>query len=552
MTRKVLIVGGVAGGASAAARLRRLDETAEIIIFERGGYISYANCGLPYYIGETIQDRSRLLVQTPESMKARYNIDVRTSSEVMRVNPEQKRITVNSQDRGIYEEEYDALILSPGAKPVKPPIPGIDSSRIFTLRSIPDTDRIKAYVDREDIRSAVVVGGGFIGVEMAENLRLRGLEVTLVEASPHILAPFDSEMVAFAEKELEDHGVRLLLGDGVQSFRDEEMGIRVVLLSGLEVQADMVILAIGVKPDTEFLQDSGIALGPRGHILVDETMQTNWKDVYAVGDAVEIQDYVLGTRGSIPLAGPANKQGRIAADRICGLPSTYKGTQGTAIIKIFNLTGASTGVNERTLARLNIPYRTVCVHPSSHATYYPGAKPIALKLIFNDEGRILGAQAFGHEGVDKRIDVIATVLRLNGTVHDLAELELTYAPPFSSAKDPVNMAGYLAQNILDGLTEVATLKDLDAFDPDQQILLDVRTKAEYDRGHIEGAQHLPVDELRNRLDELDPDKEIIACCAVGVRGYLASRILSQHGFKVKNLTGGYRSYSAANYRTNHT
>lgn len=550
VAKKIVIVGGVAGGASAAARLRRLDETAEIIMFERGGYISFANCGLPYYIGEAIQERSKLLVQTPESMKARFNLDVRINSDVIKIDPEQKKVTVNSKDRGVYEEEYDALILSPGAKPLKPPIPGIDSRLIFTLRNIPDTDQIKSFVDQERIRSAIVIGGGYIGVEMAENLRHRGLEVSIVEAAPHILAPFDTEMVAFAEKELEDNGVRLFLGDGVQSFRDEEKGISIVLQSGQEIHADLVILAIGVKPDTDFLEGSGIALGTRGHIIVDETLQTNREGVYAVGDAVEIKDYVLGTQGAIPLAGPANKQGRIAADRICGLPSTYKGTQGTAIIKIFNLTGASTGSNERTLERLNIPYQTVYVHPSSHATYYPGAKPIALKLLFNDEGRILGAQAFGQEGVDKRIDVIATVLRLKGTVHDLAELELTYAPPFSSAKDPVNMAGYLAQNVLSGRMEVATLKHMDALDLGKQILLDVRTKAEFEQGHIQGALHIPVDELRSRVNELDPEKEIYVYCAVGVRGYIASRILNQKGYKVKNLTGGYRSYSMANYKPN--
>ncbi|MCU6711533.1 FAD-dependent oxidoreductase [Paenibacillus sp. J5C_2022] len=549
MAKKILIVGGVAGGASAAARLRRLDETAEIVIFERGGYISFANCGLPYYIGETIEERSKLLVQTPESMKARFNLDVRIQSDVIQVDPEQKKVLVNSKERGIYEENYDYLILSPGAKPLQPPIPGIDSPLIFTLRNMEDTDRIKAMVDQEGVQSAVVVGGGYIGVEMAENLRERGLEVSLVEAAPHILAPFDSEMAAIAEKELEDHGVALYLGDGVQSFREEEQGISVVLQSGQAVRADLVLLAIGVKPDTEFLSDSGIELGARGHIIVGETLQTNREGVFAVGDAVEITDFVLGTQGAIPLAGPANKQGRIAADRICGLPSTYKGTQGTAIIKIFSLTGASTGSNERTLARLNIPYRVVYVHPSSHATYYPGAKQIALKLLFNEEGRILGAQAFGEEGVDKRIDVIATVLRLKGTIHDLTELELSYAPPFSSAKDPVNMAGYFAQNVLNGLVEVVTLKEIDAIDLEKQILLDVRTEAEFNDGFIEGAIHVPVDELRNRMHELDREKEIYTYCAVGARGYIASRILSQNGFKVKDLTGGYRSYRMANYKS---
>ncbi|THF77779.1 FAD-dependent oxidoreductase [Cohnella fermenti] len=547
MAKKVLIVGGVAGGASAAARLRRLDENAEIVMFERGPHISYANCGLPYYIGETIQDRSKLLVQTPESMKARFNLDIRIHSEVTRIDADAKTVTVNSKEKGVYKESYDYLILSPGAKPLKPPIPGIDSRLVYTLRTIPDMDRIKSHADQAGIRSAIVVGGGYIGVEMADNLRHRGLEVTLVEAAPHILAPFDSEMAAFAEKELEDNGVRLLLGDGVHSFVEKEGGIAVMLQSGKEACGDMVILAIGVAPDTGFLKDSGIRLGPRGHILVNESMQTDCDGVYAVGDAVEIVDYVTRQPSAIPLAGPANKQGRVAADHICGLPSTYKGTQGTAIIKLFDLAGASTGSNERTLSRLGIPYRTVYVHPSSHAAYYPGAKPIALKLIFNDEGKILGAQAFGAEGVDKRIDVIAAVLRMNGTVDDLAELELAYAPPFSSAKDPVNMAGYLAQNVLSGRSDVATLQELGSFDPERQILLDVRTKAEFDQGHIEGARHIPVDELRARCGELEQGKEIYAYCAVGMRGYIASRILQQKGFAVKNVTGGYRSYSMARY-----
>ncbi|CAM4372781.1 CoA-disulfide reductase [Paenibacillus typhae] len=547
MKKKVLIVGGVAGGASAAARLRRLDEDAEIIMFERDAHISFANCGLPYYVGESIQDRSKLMVQTPESMKSRFNLDVRIHSEVTEIHVNEKTVTVNSKDNGVYTESYDYLILSPGAKPLKPPIPGIDSNLIFTLRNIPDTDRIKSYVDREDIQNAVVIGGGYIGVEMAENLRHRGLDVTLVEAAPHILAPFDSDMVTFAEKELQDNGVRLQLGDGVQSFEEKDGKITVSLQSGKKATTDMVILAIGVAPDTGFLRDSGIKLGARGHILVNASLQTNCDGVYAVGDAVEITDFVSGQQSAVPLAGPANKQGRIVADHICGLQSTYKGTQGTAIIKIFGLTGASTGSNERVLTKLNIPYRTVYVHPSSHASYYPGAKPIALKLLFNDEGTILGAQAFGEKGVDKRIDVIATVLRLKGTVNDLAELELTYAPPFSSAKDPVNMAGYLAQNVLSGQAEVVTLRDVENINPDQQILLDVRTKAEYDQGHIEGALHIPVDELRTRSQELDPDKEIYAYCAVGMRGYIASRILKQKGYRVKNVSGGYRSYSMSKF-----
>lgn len=547
MKKKILIVGGVAGGASAAARLRRLDEHADIILFERDGYISFANCGLPYYIGETIQERSKLMVQTPEGMKTRFNLDVRTHSEVIRVDPERKRVEVRSADKGIYEESYDFLILSPGAKPMKPPIPGIERGFIYTLRNIPDTDRIKAHVDQQNVKSAIVVGGGFIGVEMAENLRQRGLEVALVEAAPHVLAPFDTEMVAFAEKELEDHGVVLYLGDGVRTFRERDQGIEVMLDSGKALSADMVILAIGVTPDTGFLKDSGIGLGPRGHIQVNGFMQTNKEGVYAVGDAVEVTDYVNGNVTAIPLAGPANKQGRIAADHICGLESAYKGTQGTAIIKIFGLTGASIGNNERMLQRLAIPYHVLYVHPNSHAAYYPGAAPIAIKLLFNGQGKLLGAQAFGSEGVDKRMDVISTVQRLGGTVYDLAELELSYAPPFSSAKDPVNMAGYLAGNILDGLAEVVTYKDVDQRTEGEQIVLDVRTKAEYDKGHIEGAVHIPVDELRSRMQELDKEKEIYAYCAVGVRGHVASRILTQHGYRVKNVTGGYRTYAMSRY-----
>ncbi|MDQ0178542.1 FAD-dependent oxidoreductase [Bacillus chungangensis] len=546
MGKKILIVGGVAGGASAAARLRRLDENAEIVMFERDSYISFANCGLPYYIGETIKERSKLMVQTPENMKARFNIDVRIKSEVIEVDTQDKKVKVNSADKGTYEESYDYLILSPGAKPIKPPIPGIDSKYIFTVRNIPDTDRIKSYVDQEGTRSALVIGGGFIGIEMAESLRERGLDVSLVEAAPHILAPFDSEMVTFAEKEMADHGVKLVLGDGVEAFREKEQGIEVSLKSGLQLSADLVILAIGVTPDTGFIKNSGIELGARGHIIVNEQMQTNCDGVYAVGDAVETTD-MDGQRTAIPLAGPANKQGRIAADNICGLNTMYKGTQGTSIIKVFSLTGASTGFNERTLQKMNIPYRTIYIHPNSHAGYYPGAQAIAMKLLFNDEGTILGAQAFGSEGVDKRIDVIATVLRLKGTVYDLAELELAYAPPFSSAKDPVNMAGYLAENVLSGQLDIFTVKDLEMLQPEEQVLLDVRNTMEYEQGHIDGAVHISVDELRERINELDKDKEVYTYCAVGIRGYIAARILKQNGFKVKNLTGGYRTYSMSKY-----
>lgn len=547
MSKKVLIVGGVAGGASAAARLRRLDENAEIIMFERDEYISFANCGLPYYIGETIKDRDKLLVQTPEAMKARFNIDVRNNSEVTSIDTKNKKVTIKSKTKGAYEESYDYLILSPGAKALRPNIPGINNDKIFTLRNIPDTDLIKAYVDKKGVDSAVVIGGGYVGVEMAENLRERGLSVTLVEAAPHILAPFDSDMVVMAEKELVENGVSLILNDGVKAFSEINNQIEVTLNSDTKLKADIIILAIGVAPDTSFIKDSGLDFGPRGHIVVNEKMETNIDGIYAVGDAVEVVDFVTKQKTAIPLAGPANKQGRIAADNIAGLNSTYKGTQGTSIIKIFGLTAAGTGANERTLQRSNIPYKVIYVHPVSHASYYPGAIPMSLKLIFNEEGRILGAQAIGYDGVDKRIDVIATVIRLNGTVDDLTELELSYAPPFSSAKDPVNMAGFVAQNVLAGRTHVIAWKDIEDYINEDYILLDVRTGEEFNNGHIEGAINIPVDSLREKLSELDKNKTIVEYCQVGLRGYVADRILSQHGFKVLNVTGGYKTSSILNY-----
>ncbi|MDP4127980.1 MAG: FAD-dependent oxidoreductase, partial [Bacillota bacterium] len=549
MAIKVLIVGGVAGGASAAARLRRLDEEAQIILFERDEYISFANCGLPYYIGEVIKEREKLLVQTPAAMKARFNIDVRVNSEVVAIDLENKKVTVKSKDKGVYEETYDSLILSPGAKALRPNIPGIDSSKIFTLRNIPDTDRVKSYVDQKGVKSAIVIGGGFIGVEMAENLIDRGLKVTLVEAAPHILAPFDSDMVVMAEKELVDNDMDVILGDGVKAFNEVGSQIEVTLSSTKKVAADLVILAIGVAPDTNFLKDSGLQLGPKGHIVVDEKMQTNANGVYAVGDAIEVVDFITGQRTAIPLAGPANKQGRIAADNIAGLNSVYKGTQGTSVLKVFGLTAASTGANERTLQKANMPYRVVYVHPVAHASYYPGALPMTLKLIFNDEGRVLGAQGIGYDGVDKRIDVIATVIRLKGTVDDLAELELAYAPPFSSAKDPVNMAGFTAQNVLSGRTHVIAWKDIDLTstkDADS-ILLDVRTKEEFENGHIDGSINIPLDSLRERMGELDKNKKIIEYCQIGLRGYIADRILSQNGYNVLNITGGYKTASIQNF-----
>jgi NADPH-dependent 2,4-dienoyl-CoA reductase/sulfur reductase-like enzyme/peroxiredoxin family protein/rhodanese-related sulfurtransferase/TusA-related sulfurtransferase len=548
MRNKVLIVGGVAGGASAAARLRRLDENIEIIMFERGEYISFANCGLPYYIGGSIKEREKLLVQTPEAMRDRFNIDVRVNSDVVSIDTENKKVKVVSKDKGTYEESYDFLVLSPGAKPIRPNIKGIDSDRIYTLRNVPDTDKIKKAVDEQGVKRAVVIGGGFIGIEMAENLRERGVEVTLVEAAPHLLAPFDSEMAAIVEKELNENGVSLILNNGVKSFENKENEIAVQLNDGTVINSHMVILAIGVTPDTAFLKNTDIKLGERGHILVDEHMRTSADGVFAVGDAILVKDYVLGNDVAIPLAGPANRQGRIAADNIAGIASSYKGSLGTSILKVFSLAAASTGNNERNLKKLGKEYKVAYVHPMSHATYYPGATQLSIKLIHDLDGRILGAQAVGYDGVDKFIDVIATTMKFNGTVEDLTELELAYAPPFLSAKSPANMVGFVAQNNLRGTVELFTISDLKNFAEKNALLLDVRDIVEVENGFINGAVNIPVNELRARMEELPKDKEIWVYCAVGLRGYIASRILMQNGYKVKNLTGGYKSFLQGNFK----
>ncbi|MCY6960423.1 FAD-dependent oxidoreductase [Clostridium brassicae] len=552
MNKKVLIVGGVAGGASAAARLRRLDENTEIILFERGNHISFANCGLPYYIGGSIQERENLLVSTPEDMKDKFNIDVRIKSEVVNIDTDKKEVTVNSFDKGTYIEKYDYLILSPGAKPIKPNISGIESKKIFTLRNMEDTDKIKEFVSKNKLDSAVVIGGGFIGVEMAENLNEIGVKVTLVEAAPHILAPFDDDMVTVAEKELQDHNINLVLKNGVKSFRDKENKIDVLLNDDTELIADIVILAIGVTPDVDFLKSTSLEFGPKGHIVVNENLETNIKDIYAVGDAVEVVDFINGQKTAVPLAGPANKQGRIVADNVCGIKTTYKGTQGTSILKVCDLTCAATGNNERMLKKNSIPYKVVYVYPQSHASYYPGATPITLKLIFNDEGRILGAQAIGYEGVDKRIDDIATVIRLKGSVTDLTELELSYAPPYSSAKDPVNIAGYYAEDIITGKSDTVLPRSVNNRDKDSTILLDVRTDLEQENGAIEGSVHIPLQQLRDRIGELDKNKEIWTYCQIGLRGYIAERLLKQKGFKVKNITGGYKQYMAEKFKPKKT
>jgi len=543
---KVLIVGGVAGGASAAARLRRLDEQAEIIVLERDRYISYANCGLPYYIGDIIKDRNNLFVQTAEAMKTRFNIDVRTESEVININTKDKKVTVMSKTRGVYEESYDYLVLSPGTKVFRPDIPGINSGKVLKLRNIPDTDTIKSFIDEKGMKKAVVIGGGFIGIEVTENLIQRGVAVSVIELYPQILAQFDEDIAILLEKELVRNGVNLILNTSVTAITEKDNGVEVTLSTGEMISADFVVLAAGVIPDTDFIRGSGIELGQKGHIIVNEKMETSIKDVYAVGDAVEVVDFINGRKTAIPLAGPANKQGRIAADNIAGYNSVYKGTQGTSIIKVFSLVAACTGNNEKTLKRFNIPYRSIYVHPMSHASYYPGASQMTLKLMFDDQGKILGAQAVGSDGVDKRIDVIATAMRLNGNVNDLAELELAYAPPYSSAKDPVNIAGFVAQNCLAGLSHLITWDDSEQLNKEDYILVDVRTQREYSKGHIEGAVNIPVDELRERLTELDKSKTIVVYCQVGYRGYIADRILSQNGFNVLNITGGYRALFGKN------
>lgn len=540
---KIVIVGGVAGGATAAARLRRLDENAEIIMFEKGGYISFANCGLPYHISETIAERKRLIVQTPEAMKRRFEIDIRNNSEVTGVDTTSKTVTVHSEAKGDYTESYDTLILAPGVLPIIPVIKNMDMDRVLSLRTMDDMDRIKMMIAQDNIKSAVIIGGGYIGVETAENLRKIGIEVTMLEAMEHILAPFDSEFSILIENELKKHGVDLVLTDIAEYAEQSDKHTVLTLKSGKKIEAELIICAIGGIPATGFLAGSGITLGPKGHIVTNDRMQTNVPDVYAVGDAVEVKDFVTGKQTAIPLAGPANKQGRIAADNICGIDHRYMGTQGTAILKVFDLTAASTGANERTLKRLGIDCLAIYTHPFSHATYYPESAQMSCKLLFDKSGRILGCQIVGTKGVDKRIDVVATVIRLGGTVYDLCDLELAYAPPFSSAKDPVNMLGYIAQNILEEQSCIIDYNGIEKRDTEKTVLIDVRTPEEFDRGHIEGALNIPVDELRGRLNEIDRDKEVIEYCQVGLRGHIAERILSQNGYKVKNMTGGWKTYS---------
>ncbi len=547
MSKKVLIVGGVAGGASAAARLRRLDEQAEIIILERGEYISYANCGLPYYVGNVITDRKKLLVQTPEAMKKVFNIDVRVNNEVTAIYPDKKEVEVLDHTGKVYRESYDYLILSPGASPVRPPLPGIDADNVFTVRSVPDVDVLKEFVEKSQAKRAVVVGGGFIGLEMAENIHRLGIKTTIIEASNQVLPTLDYDMAVFLHQHLRESGVELVLNDAVASFVQQDGSVvKVSLSSGREMPTDMVIMAVGVKPEVDLAKWAGLAIGERGGIVVNEQMQTSDPHIFAIGDAVEVKYYITGEAALIPLAGPANKQGRIVADIIAGRKAAYHGTQGTAIAKVFDLVAASTGANEKTLQKKEIPYKVSYTHPGAYASYYPGSSAMHIKLIFDPkDGRILGAQIIGREGVDKRIDVLAAELRRKETVFHLQELELAYAPPFSSAKDPVNQAGYTAGNIINGDMEVIYWHEIDQLDRESTLLLDVRTAAEYEVGHLPGAVNIPVQELRERLSELPQDKEIIVYCRVGFRGYLAYRILVQNGFKkVRNLSGGWLTYKA--------
>lgn len=542
--KKVLIVGGVAGGASAAARLRRLDEEAKIIMFERGQYISFANCGLPYYIGGSIKDREKLLIQTPQGMGARFNIDIRINSEVSGIDRDNREVVVRHHLSGeVYRESYDYLLLSPGAKPVIPDIPGIDGPNVFTLRSLDDTDAVKQYLDEKQAGRAVVIGGGFIGLEMAENLRERGLEVALVEALDQVMAPLDVEMARIVEWHLESKGVRLFLADGVSAVEHNAGGSEVVLKSGRSVAGDIIILSLGIRPESTLAADAGLELGERGAVRVNEYLQTSDPYIYAVGDVTETVDFVNGVKTYVPLAGPANRQGRIAADNIAGRKVRYKGTQGTSIAKIFELTVAATGNNEKTLRRLGVPYKKSYTTSASHAGYYPGAVPMNIKLLFGEEGRVLGAQVVGRKGADKRIDVLATALRAGMTVYDLEELELAYAPPYSSAKDPVNMAGFVAANILKGDVRVIHWHEIKNLSLDRVFLLDVRTRMEFRRGNVPGAVNIPLDELRGRLEEIPADKEVVVYCQIGLRAYVAARVLMQYGYRVKNLSGGYNIWS---------
>lgn len=542
---KTLIIGGVAGGASAAARLRRLDEKAEIVILERGGYVSFANCGLPYYIGGEITDQSSLTLQTPQSFRSRFNVDVRVNSEAAYIDPAAKTVTVRNTITGeSCQESYDRLILSPGAEPIRPPIPGADAEGVFTLRSIPDTMQIKAYMESRCPRSAVVVGGGYIGVEMAENLKQAGLDVTIIELTDHLIAPLDFDMAADVHRYIKSKGVRLVLGNGVKAIATG--GALTVTLDKGTLSADMLILSVGVRPDTALAASAGIRVNKRGAIMVDSFMRTNVEDIYAVGDAVEVADFVTGSPAFIPLAGPANKQGRIAADNICGLERRYTGTQGSAVLKIFDMTVASTGINEKAAMAAEIEYDKTYIYSGSHASYYPGATNMSIKALWEKKTlRLLGAQIVGFDGVDKRMDILATAIRFGAKITDLTQLELCYAPPFGSAKDPVNMLGFVAENVVSGKIKQFFWEDVAALPRDGSVtLLDVRTSTEVSRGKIDGFMHIPLDSLREHLDQIPREKPVYVHCHSGLRSYIACRILTGNGYECYNLAGGWRLYES--------
>lgn len=544
---KVLIVGGVAGGATAAARIRRLDETAEITVFERSGYISYANCGLPYYIGDVITDPEDLTLQTPESFFSRFRISMKVHHEVTAIRPDQKTISVKNLKTGEeFEESYDKLILSPGAKPTQPRLPGVGIEKLFTLRTVEDTFCIKEYISKHQPKSAVLAGGGFIGLELAENLKELGMDVTIVQRPKQLMNPFDADMASFIHSEMRKHGVNLALGHTVEGFEEKDGGVDVLLKDETPLHTDMVVLAIGVTPDTHLAKEAGLELGIKGSIVVNDRMETSVPDIFAAGDAVQVKHYVTGQDALISLAGPANKQGRIIADNICGGDSRYPGSQGSSVIKVFDMTAATTGINETNARKAGLDVDTVILSPMSHAGYYPGGKVMTVKVVFEKETyRLLGAQIVGYEGVDKRIDVLATAIHAGMKATELKDLDLAYAPPYSSAKDPVNMAGFMVDNISKGVLKQWHLEDVNLLPRDgSATLLDVRTVSEYGSGHIEGFKNIPVDELRERLDEVEKGKPVYVICQSGLRSYIGARILEGHGYEAYNFSGGFRFYDA--------
>lgn len=544
---KIVIVGGVAGGATAAARIRRLDENAEILVFERSGYISYANCGLPYYIGDVITDPQDLTLQTPESFFTRFQVTMKVRHEVTALHPDRKTVSVKNLETGEeFEESYDKLILSPGAKPTQPRLPGVGLEKLFTLRTVEDTFRIKEYINTSHPKSAVLAGGGFIGLELAENLRELGMEVTIVQRPKQLMNPFDPDMASFIHSEMRRHGIRLALGHTVEGFEEKDGGVDVLLKDEAPLHADMVVLAIGVTPDTALAKEAGLELGIKGSIVVNDRMETSVPDIYAAGDAVQVKHYVTGQDALISLAGSANKQGRIIADNICGGDSRYQGSQGSSVIKVFDMTAATTGINETNAQKAGLATDTVILSPMSHAGYYPGGRVMTMKVVFEKETyRLLGAQIVGYEGVDKRIDVLATAIHAGMKATQLKDLDLAYAPPYSSAKDPVNMAGFMIDNIAKGSLRQCHLKDADSLPRDGNVtLLDVRTPGEYSRGHIEGFKNIPVDELREHLDEIEKEKPVYVICQSGLRSYIATRILEGNGYEAYNFSGGFRFYDA--------